>query len=347
MFEGIGSYATMGTMNSFLQQKKLRIAANYKVKTGQRLSDAMRAPSSRDLVESMMKNRRKTEDEASKQRVALIKQKLMSGKRISQTELEYLRDRDTSLYRKAKKAEESREELQARLRNCKTKQEARMAVSQAMVKAAAETGAELAAAKGAAGGGGGAASGALPAAGGQAGPGMEGVSVGAENAAVTEGAASEMPAASAAQETAEMSSSDMAAANGEGTDVSGEAAQVPGEKAAPGGAADGADRNSDAEGKNSAADAAESDNSPDSILEKFIMIIRALEDEWMTFSNSEAYKELPEDMREEAEERDEKKQKPKMRVHEASPQLQRMLCAYRAPKIYEREFALEDLLQRQ
>jgi FtsZ-binding cell division protein ZapB len=203
MFEGIGSYATMGTMNSFLQQKKLRIAANYKVKTGQRLSDAMRAPSSRDLVESMMKNRRKTEDEASKQRVALIKQKLMSGKRISQTELEYLRDRDTSLYRKAKKAEESREELQARLRNCKTKQEARMAVSQAMVKAAAETGAELAAAKGAAGGGGGAASGALPAAGGQAGPGMEGVSVGAENAAVTEGAASEMTAASAARETAD------------------------------------------------------------------------------------------------------------------------------------------------
>ena len=77
------------------------------------------------------------------------------------------------------------------------------------------------------------------------------------------------------------------------------------------------------------------------------MIIRALEDEWMTFSNSEEYKELPEDILEEAEEKAEKKEKkPQVQVQEPSLQLQRMLHAYRAPKIYQQEFALEDLLSR-
>ena len=36
-------------------------------------------------------------------------------------------------------------------------------------------------------------------------------------------------------------------------------------------------------------------DTPDDILEKFIMIIRALEDEWAQFSKSKQYKDLPDD----------------------------------------------------
>lgn len=93
-------------------------------------------------------------------------------------------------------------------------------------------------------------------------------------------------------------------------------------------------------------DAEKSDTSVDSILEKFIMIIRALEDEWMTFSGSEEYQELPEDMLEEAEEKEREREKPQPRVKAPSRQMQRMLHAYRAPSIYQEEFALEDILYR-
>ena len=37
----------------------------------------------------------------------------------------------------------------------------------------------------------------------------------------------------------------------------------------------------------------------DDILEKFIMTIRALEDEWAKFSNSDEYKDLPEELSDE------------------------------------------------
>ena len=354
MFEEITSFATMGTMNSFLQQKKLRISANYKVKTGQRLSDAMSAPSSRDLVESMMKSQKKTEGDASKQRVALIRQKLVSGNRISQTEMEYLRERDTALYRKAKKVEEYREELKARLKTCKTKQEARMAVSRALVKAAAETSAELSSAKTGTGGGGATANdmgGAVSEAGGAQASGIGMVSASAtEQVAMAEGAAGsaagEMGTATAETGATGDASAQATAADGKAAS-SGEAAQTASERRAEecGVTADGkASKLPSFDGKNSVENPAKADGSSDSILEKFIMVIRALEDEWKNFSNSEEYKKLPDNLREEEEEKKNGK-KPRMQVREPSPQLQRMIHAYRAPMIYRQEFALEDILQ--
>ena len=353
MFEGISSFQNIGTLNAYLQQKKLRFAANYKAKTGQRLTDAVKSMNS-SVVNSMMSSTRKADDEASKQRVSLIKQKLMSGKKVSSTEIEYLRERDPSLYRKAKKAQEYREELQAKLRACKTKQEARMAVAQSMVKAAAEISEELSAAKAATGGTGGSAASAA----GFSEPGGNTSSqafgsAGAESGANVSGDAS---AANANAETMDAAAGDglSADANAQnGGSANAEAANAEnGSSAAaePAGKVEEAGQTehaTDAKGTDdktspqlSPMDAAGQDNSPDSILEKFIMIVRALQDEWETFSGSEEYKDLPEDYAEEAEERKRGK-KHQVKVEAPGRKILDMVNAYKDTQIHMKEFELE------
>ncbi len=344
MFEGISSFRNIGSLNAYLQQKKLRFAASYKAKTGQRLTDAVKSMNS-SVVSSMMSSARKADDEASKQRVSLIKQKLMSGKKVSSTEIEYLRDRDPSLYRKAKKAQEYREELQAKLRACKTRQEARMAVAQSMVKAAAEISEELSAAKAAAGGaGGGAASAAgFSEPGGNTSSRMFG-SADAENGANVSGDAS---TANANAETMEAAadgglSADANAQNGGSANAGAAKAENGGSTAAETAGkteeAGHAENATDAKGTDDKA--VGQDTSPDSILEKFIMIVRALQDEWETFSGSEEYKELPEDYAEEAEGRKQGR-KHQVKVEAPGRKILDMVNAYKDTQIHMKEFELE------
>lgn len=353
MFEGISSFQNIGTLNVYLQQKKLRFAASYKAKTGQRLTDAVKSMNS-SVVSSMMSSTRKADDEASKQRVSLIKQKLMSGKKVSSTEIEYLRERDPSLYRKAKKAQEYREELQAKLRACKTKQEARMAVAQSMVKAAAEISEELSAAKAAAGGaGGGAASAAgFSEPGGDTSSQVFG-SAGAENAAKTSGDAS---AANANVETMDASaggglSADANAQNGgsanaetanveNGGSAAAESAGKTSEAGQTGNTTDANGTDGKAASQSSPMDTAGQDMSPDSILEKFIMIVRALQDEWETFSGSEEYKDLPEDYAGEAEER-KRGREHQVKVEAPGRRILDMVNAYKDTQIHMKEFEME------
>lgn len=351
MFEGISSFQNIGTLNAYLQQKKLRFAANYKAKTGQRLTDAVKSMNS-SVVSSIMSSTRKADDEASKQRVSLIKQKLMSGKKVSSTEIEYLRERDPSLYRKAKKAQEYREELQAKLRACKTKQEARMAVAQSMVKAAAEISEELSAAKAATGGTGGSAASAA----GFSEPGGNTSfqafgSASAESGAnvsgdVSAANAETMDAAAGGGLSADANSQNGGSANAEAANAengSGAAAEPAGKTEEAGQT----EHATDAKGTDdktspqlSPMDAAGQDNSPDSILEKFIMIVRALQDEWETFSGSEEYKDLPEDYAEEAEERKRGK-KHQVKVEAPGRKILDMVNAYKDTQIHMKEFELE------
>ena len=146
MFEAIG------TLHSYAQQQNLLKSVNYKKKTGVSLDQLKEqakeiARQNDSLVDKMLQAQKSADDEAAKQRIASIKNRSLAGKKLSQTEIDYLRDKDPKLYKKAKAADEARTELKAALKRAKTKQEARMALTQAMVKASSEALTEISAAK--------------------------------------------------------------------------------------------------------------------------------------------------------------------------------------------------------
>lgn len=216
-------FVTIGKVGSYIKQKNLSFAANYKIKTGQRVTDGNGNLSftQTSMFEQLNQATKKTTDEVKTARLASIKNKLMSGRKLTDEEMGYLRENDAELYKKAKHADDAREELKAELKGAETKQEAREILTRAMIKASAEASAELAAFKSGVATGGGE------------------ISTSAENISVNE--TSTPTEHISVNETSENQNSDK-----------------------------------------------------QSILEKFTMTIRALEDEWMKFSNSDEYKDLPE-----------------------------------------------------
>lgn len=285
-------FTMIGTVGSYLKQKNLHFAANYKIRTGQRVVDSngnLQFAKS-NMFEEMNKAQKKTEDEVSAARIAGIKQKLMNGRKLTTEEMNYLREKSPQMYRKAKHAEEAREELKSELKKAKTKQEARQAVTQAMIKASAEASAELAAYKSAmtAGGGGG-----IATAGYQAGNEISG------NIAGVESSAENTPSLIQANEQISADGEKMTEAAAEVTKLeiqnNQETADNLQQANAENSQAQQADKNSD----NNSVEKSKGNETVDGIMEKFIMTIRALEDEWAQFTKSKEYDELPDDYSEE------------------------------------------------
>lgn len=71
-------------------------------------------------------------------RLAMIKDKLRSGKKLSAAEMNYLKENYPAVYEKAQKAERAREELQAQLKKARSKEEARTMILHAQLKAVQE-----------------------------------------------------------------------------------------------------------------------------------------------------------------------------------------------------------------
>lgn len=146
-------FTTMGTIGSYIRQKNLNFAARYKTQTGQNVTDAngiLNFAMSTAQVQSTVtvkESKKKSDEEVGAARVASIRQKLANGRRISDEEMSYLREREPKTYKKAKHADEAREELKGELKKAKTKQEAKQAVTQAMIKASAQASADIAAYK--------------------------------------------------------------------------------------------------------------------------------------------------------------------------------------------------------
>lgn len=262
-------FTTIGKVNSYIKQKNLLFAANYKIKTGQRVtnSNGGLSFSTSSMFEQVAEITKKSNEDVKAARLASIKTKLMSGKKLTDEEMGYLRVNDKDLYKKAKHADDAREELKAELKGAKSKQEARKIVAQAMVRAAAEASAELAACKGGAVSGSAVAgnvSGATPTA---------DISVNAENLSAT---STENLSVNTSAEN--ISVSENPATSTENVSNAQENPATSTENIS-------SDKNSD-------------DEKPtvEGILEKFIMTIRALEDEWTQFANSDRYKDLPEDI---------------------------------------------------
>ena len=277
-------FALIGSARTYAKMVNLKFAAKYRLKTGQSLVNSngtlnfsTLGKRSSSFVDKMMSAQKQTADAATKRRLAAIKKKLLNGKKLSNEEMGFLLKNDSKLYNKAKKAEEAREELKAALGRAKTKKEAREALMHAMMKASAECSAELDAAKSGGGGGmssfsGGGDAGMSVAISGDGGGVIDAGGFSAQSLSV--GNVSEQSNASA--ENNASTASNVSATNNESANKN-DAAE-----------------NNFANGIKGSQSSSEKDT-PDDILEKFIMIIRALEDEWAQFSKSKQYKDLPDD----------------------------------------------------
>ena len=254
------NFAGIGKIGAFVKQKNLIYAANYKIKTGQSIVDSGgRLTLSKSTMFNSVQYSKKTSTSTSENaRLASIKQKLKSGKKLSAAEMSYLREKDEKLYKKAKYADEAREQLKADLQSAKTKQEAQQAVMRATAKIAADCSADFEALKG--NGGGGISFG-------------ENMNVGGEifsSGDISSFAGTENISAENFVANTENISAENPVAGTENFN-------------AP---------NENSVNQNSAQD---SDSAFD-ILDKYIYAIRAIQDEWLEFIKSDNYKDLPQDI---------------------------------------------------
>ena len=271
-------FAVMGTISSYVKQKNLTFAAKHKIRTGQTLTDAYGNWSSTNAVSTFDKLREAanaSSTQAKQEKIRRIKQKLRAGQKLTDEELGFLRVNDPKTYKKAKHADEAREELKAELKKAKSKSEAREAMTRAMVKASADAMAELSAL----GQGGNI--------GNSFGGNQSGESV---NAAMTAGGDVNVDGEVSADVNAEISDAEnqtLADANqsiqSAGERATGEVSEITRE------ATNNHDDKTSAQKKSD-----DNDLTPEDIMEKYIWTIRALEDEWARFTNSDDYKNLPE-----------------------------------------------------
>ena len=311
MFEWIGK------ISDYTSMWRLKKEANYRIRTGQAIS---LRDGKQQIAEEARQRRPQSAGTLTKvtdtTRLAIISQKARSGKKLTPEELRLLKENDDALYQKAKKADDAREELKAALKRAKTKEAARRILMEAQLKVAIEalSGSDAAGLSPAAANAGGAASGeagAAAAADGASAPagGASSFSDGAAPAALAgtgeAAAANAAPAANAA-DAASVQEAPSGAAG----------AQTAGAEsaAAKDGAHDGKAHDAAGEKKpsfleerlaalkasyNRAMDELENaKNAKCDFDDTYIIVLRALADEWREFTSSKAWEKLPENERE-------------------------------------------------
>lgn len=313
MFEWVGK------ISDYTATWKLKKEANWRIKTGQSIS---LTDSKKDFAEEARQREPQTVGTLAKvtdaTRLAIISQKARGGKKLTPEELRLLKENDEALYQKAKKADDAREELKAALKRAKTKEAARRILMDAQLKVAIEA---MEAAKSGAG--------SLPAASANGANGAGGASspeagraAANDSAAAPEGGASGFgdgaaPALAGAGEAAAAKAAPAAQA---GQEAQGGAASANGsaEGAQNGAAEKGAAHDGKAHDAgekkpslleervaqlkasyNRAMD--ELENAKDAkfdLDDTYIIVLRALADEWREFTSSKAWEKLPENERE-------------------------------------------------
>ena len=324
MFEWVGK------ISDYTATWKLKKEANWRIKTGQSIS---LTDSKKDFAEEARQRKPQTVGTLAKvtdaTRLAIISQKARGGKKLTPEELRLLRENDEALYQKAKKADDAREELKAALKRAKTKEAARRILMDAQLKVAIEAmeaaksgaGSLPAASASGAGGASSAEAGRAAANDSAAAPegGASGFSDGAAPALAGAGeaaAAKAAPAAQAGQEVqggATSTNGSAASANGGAASTNGSTEAAQSGAAEKGAAHDG--KAHDAGEKkpsfleervaqlkasyNRAMDELENAKSAKFDLDDtYIIVLRALADEWREFTSSKAWEKLPENERE-------------------------------------------------
>ena len=310
MFEWIGK------ISDYTATWKLKKEANWRIKTGQSIS---LTDSKKDFAEEARQRKPQTVGTLAKvtdaTRLAIISQKARGGKKLTPEELRLLKENDEALYQKAKKADDAREELKAALKRAKTKEAARRILMDAQLKVAIEA---MEAAKSGAG--------SLPAASASGAGGASSAEAGRaaanDSAAAPEGGASGFgdgaaPALAGAGEAAAAKAAPAAQA---GQEVQGGAASANG--SAEGAQSGAAEKGAAHDGKahdagekkpsfleerlaqlkasyNRAMDELENaKNAKFDLDDTYIIVLRALADEWREFTSSKAWEKLPENERE-------------------------------------------------
>ena len=324
MFEWVGK------ISDYTATWRLKKEANWRIKTGQSIS---LTDSKKDFAEEARQRKPQTVGTLAKvtdaTRLAIISQKARGGKKLTPEELRLLRENDEALYQKAKKADDAREELKAALKRAKTKEAARRILMDAQLKVAIEAmegaksgaGSLPAASASGAGGASSAEAGRAAANDSAAAPegGASGFGDGAAPALAGAGEAAAAKAAPAAQAGQEAQGG-AASANGSAASANGGAASTNGStEAAQSGAAE---KGAAHDGK--AHDAGEkkpsfleervaqlkasysramdelenAKNAKFDLDDTYIIVLRALADEWREFTSSKAWEKLPENERE-------------------------------------------------
>ena len=324
MFEWIGK------ISDYTATWKLKKEANWRIKTGQSIS---LTDSKKDFAEEARQRKPQTVGMLAKvtdaTRLAIISQKARGGKKLTPEELRLLKENDEALYQKAKKADDAREELKAALKRAKTKEAARRILMDAQLKVAIEAmesaksgaGSLPAASANGANGASSAEAGRAAANDSAAAPegGASGFGDGAAPALAGAGEAAAAKAAPAAQAGQEVQGG-AASTNGSAASANGGAASTNGStEAAQSGAAE---KGAAHDGK--AHDAGEkkpsfleervaqlkasysramdelenAKNAKFDLDDTYIIVLRALADEWREFTSSKAWEKLPENERE-------------------------------------------------
>ena len=317
--EGQIMFEWIGRINDYAATWQLKKEANWRIKTGEAIS---LSDSKKQMAQEVRQNFPKNTGAAAKvtdsTRLSIISQKARSGKKLTPEELRLLKENDEALYQKAKKADDTREELKAALKRAKTKEAARRILMEAQLKVAIE----------ALSGGGDSA--AMPSSASGAGSTGNAASAGeaaakdggaaANGAAAPEGGATSFsegaPAALAGTGEAAPGAGHEAQAGAAGTLGAGHEAQAGAQAGADGAVAKGAGKEHDAIGekkpsfleervaqlKESYARAmAELENAKDAkpnFDDTYLIVFRALADEWREFTSSKAWEKLPENERE-------------------------------------------------
>ena len=311
MFEWIGK------ISDYTSMWRLKKEANYRIRTGQAIS---LRDGKQQIAEESRQRRPQSAGTLTKvtdtTRLAIISQKARSGKKLTPEELRLLKENDDALYQKAKKADDAREELKAALKRAKTKEAARRILMEAQLKVAIEalSGSDAAGLSPAAANAGGAASGeagAAAAADGASAPagGASSFSDGAAPAALAgtgeAAAANAAPAANAA----DAASVQEAPSGAAGAQTAGAESAAAKDGAHDGKAHDAADEKKPSfleerlaalkASYNRAMDELENaKNAKCDFDDTYIIVLRALADEWREFTSSKAWEKLPENERE-------------------------------------------------
>ena len=323
--EGQIMFEWIGRINDYAATWQLKKEANWRIKTGEAIS---LSDSKKQMAQEVRQNFPKNTGAAAKvtdsTRLSIISQKARSGKKLTPEELRLLKENDEALYQKAKKADDTREELKAALKRAKTKEAARRILMEAQLKVAIEAlsgGGDSAAMPSGASGASGAGSTGNAASAGEAAAKDGGTA--ANGAAAPEGGATSFsegaPAALAGTGEAAPGAGHEAQAGAAGTPGAGHEAQAGAAGAqagADGAVAKGAGKEHDAFGekkpsfleervaqlKESYARAmAELENAKDAkpnFDDTYLIVFRALADEWREFTSSKAWEKLPENERE-------------------------------------------------
>ena len=310
MFEWVGK------ISDYTATWKLKKEANWRIKTGQSIS---LTDSKKDFAEEARQRKPQTVGTLAKvtdaTRLAIISQKARGGKKLTPEELRLLKENDEALYQKAKKADDAREELKAALKRAKTKEAARRILMDAQLKVAIEA---MEAAKSGAG--------SLPAASASGAGGASSAEAGRaaanDSAAAPEGGASGFsdgaaPALAGAGEAAAAKAAPAAQAGqevqGGAASTNGSAASANGGAAEKGAAHDGRAHDAGEKkpsfleervaqlkaGYSRAMDELENaKNAKFDLDDTYIIVLRALADEWREFTSSKAWEKLPENERE-------------------------------------------------